>query len=1440
MRIFDLPLPRLILLHSCLFLIPIAAWPQAASPQSRIVERVNEGALVALRGNTHPLAQPQFDRGAAPPDLTMARMLLVLKRSDAQELALQALLDDQQDQNSPSYHQWLTPDQFGQQFGPSDQDVQTVVAWLRSHGFQIGAIGRGRTVIEFSGTAAQVQQAFHTELRRYTVNGEDHWANASDPQIPAALSPVVEGVNSLHNFPKKPMYRFAGKISKRGNTGGVQAFGPEFTTPDYRCAISGNCYFVGPYDFAAIYNVLPLWNATPAIDGSGQSIAILSESNISIQDVRDFRTIFGLPMNDPQIILNGPDPGIVPDTEIEADLDAEWSGAVAKGATIKLVVTAPTIATSGVDLSAVYAVENSVAPIISESFGECELFLGNAGNVFQNSIRQQAAAQGITFIDSSGDEGSAACDRFSGSTPDPATHGLAVSGLASSPYGVAVGGTDFQNFGAAFKLGVASPYWSPTNDPQQSSALGYIPETTWNSNCTNNVFVILHAGANAEASCNNPQLVDGVETGGAGGGKSSCTTSAGTAPSSCSGGYARPSWQSAPGVPADGARHIPDVSLFASSGFMDSAYILCEADELPFPQPCSLISPFNTFLGIGGTSASAPAFAGIVALVNQFTGSSGQGNANYILYKMASSSAQTSHACGATSNPSAGCIFYDVTSGTNEVPCAKGSTNCNPSNGSDLYGVLSGYSAGTGYDLATGLGSVNAFNLVHNWIQPTTSSSTTLSLNGGVAVNITHGQNVNFSVAVTPSAAPGVVSLMGSPSGSGFVPLASFPLQNGAASGTTASLAGGTSYAVKAHYPGTGTYAPSDSAPVTVTVAPEPSATLITIPVFDPNTFKETGNLPSSLVYGSPYIARVDVGNAKATVTFPMKPVCAAFSCPAGNITLTDSLNGGPQVPLGTNGVFPLNGEGRTEYDAIQLSGGAHQLSASYTGDNSYAASSSNYSLLVTTAPTQPSAPSIYGTIVAGQQIFFSALVSTNVLFAAAPTGTITFYDGATPISGAVSLNGQAGTATVTASLTGSTSASFTTSGTHQVTANYSGDSNYAASTSPPATLPVVYPTTAAEFASSTIINLGDSVTITATVTSSIKSPPMTGTFTFFGNPAIQSPVTPTLSTDSIGNQVLTATVTTTPQGFDFVQMNYSGDSNYEAASASEFILVILPQFNMGTSSSSLTITAGQSESTQLTLTPLTNIPSSVALSCFLNTLAGANCSFNPASPLSLSNSTAASTMVSITTLPPSTSPTTTLVGIRRPGLRRIPPPGLWILGLADGLAILLLSLLAGQKHSRVATRSGMVCLLCLVLGCGAGNGGAGGGGGGGGGGGQSSTSLTLSTSAVKMPYGTTVSFTATVYSSKPVTGTINIFDSSVSTNGLASALVVNGTATFQINYLTVGTHVISAQYAGDSNNQPSSTIGSINQVITGTTSIFVNGTSPNLFNSTPINVTIQ
>jgi subtilase family serine protease len=393
----------------------------------------------------------------------MERMLLVLKRSGEQEAALRKMLDDQQDKNSANYHKWLTPEEFGKQFGPSDADMQAITGWLQSHGFEVGAT-KGRTVLEFSGSASQVQEAFHTSIHKYIVNGEQHWANASDPMIPTALVGAVAGVESLNNFPRKAMNNFVGKYSE--TTKSLTAPEPNYT---FSCG-SGTCYGLVPYDFATIYDVLPLWTA--GTNGTGQTIAIVGRTNINPQDPANFWQLFGLtvPQNKLNIILNGPDPGINGD-EGEADIDVQWSGAVAPQATIDFVTSQSTDTTDGVDLSAVYIVENNLAPVMSESYGNCELGLGTAGNQFFYTLWQQAAAQGISVFVSSGDNGSAGCDNPGG----PAQYGLNVNGIASTPFNAAVGGTDFNQYKKA------TTYWNSTNNPStQESAKGYIPETTWN------------------------------------------------------------------------------------------------------------------------------------------------------------------------------------------------------------------------------------------------------------------------------------------------------------------------------------------------------------------------------------------------------------------------------------------------------------------------------------------------------------------------------------------------------------------------------------------------------------------------------------------------------------------------------------------------------------------------------------------------------------------------------------------------------------------------------------------------------------------------------------------------------------------------------------------------------------------------------------------------
>ena len=1145
---------------SPVFLFALPVWTCAqtsdAQSQSLITQAVDETKLTLLKGNTHPLARPEFDRGAAPPSLPMERMLLVLTRSPEQEAALQRLLEEQQDKSSPNYHKWLTPEQFGRQFGPSDQDIQTITSWLRVHGFQVAKVAKGRTVIEFSGTAAQVQEAFHTAIHKYAVNGEEHWANASDPQIPTAITPVVAGIVSLHNFPRKPLHRITGLFARSKTTGKVKPVKPEnslFTFPG-GCFPTGNCFALGPFDFATIYNVLPLWNETPAIDGTGQMIAIVAESDINLQDVTDFRNAFGMPAPNVQVIHDGPDPGIVSFTgdETESDLDVQWSGAVAKGAQIEFVVSSSTNTSLGVDLSAVYIVDNNVAPVLSESYGDCEFHIGTAGNQFYTQLWQQAAAEGITAFLSSGDSGADVCDRGN----LVAMNGLSVSGFSSTPYNVSVGGTDFND------LQNPTQFWNLNNNPTtQESAKGYIPETTWNDSCTNSEISIVTGSTDAETNCNNPNFPGFLNLIGGSGGKSNCTTSDGQNVSTCSGGYPKPPWQTGPGVPNDMKRDVPDVSLFASDGFNANFYIICEVDVTGVP--CSLNN--GIFLGIGGTSASSPAFAGVLGMVNQKT-QSRQGNANFVFYKLA---AQPGKSCNSSGTVNSSCVFYDVTSGTIAMPCQTGSLNCNTMHPGDSVGVLSGFSTTPGYDLATGLGSVNVTNLVNDWSSVTfLSSVTTLSLNP--TMSIPHGTPVNVNIAVSPktgSGTPtGLVSLFAS-TGQGVT---DFTLNNGTVSSPTSVLPGG-SYTVTAHYAGDGTFGASDSAPpgVAVTVSAEPSTTTDTA-----LTFNASFQLVpfSTGPYGSFVYLRADVagqsGNGVAT----------------GSVNFTDNgtnISGDP---------YALNSEGNTATPEglVTFSTGAHSLGANYSGDSSFNASSvtSPANFTITQAGTATSVSASPPFINFGGSTTLNVTISTNAGFnpltgayggASFPTGTVTFFSGSTQIGNPVPVIGEVNPGTQTAQAI----ANLTTQlplGQDSITAKYTGDVNYVASAGGPIIVSVTIPTTTTASSSSQMVLKGMNVTFTAQVTPNQNGGPgLTGTVQFQADGVNVGNAVP------ISNGQAQVTTNFLVLGNHVIAAIYSGDSNYGSSLA--FTSVTVNPFPTTTTATPSSQTA--LEGTNVTFTAL-------------------------------------------------------------------------------------------------------------------------------------------------------------------------------------------------------------------------------------------------------------
>jgi hypothetical protein len=1173
---------KLLFVYRALFLISLllcSSWRatgQIADTPRRITQALDEKNLIALPGNVQPLARPEFDQGPVADVQPLRRMLLLLQRSPEQEKALKNLLDEQQDLSSPNYHVWLSPEQFGKQFGPADADIQALTKWLTAQGFTGIKVGPGRTVIEFSGNVANVRDTFHTQIHRYLAGGEQHMANASVPQIPAALAPAIAGIVSLHDFRKKPMYRLAGNSNQSKAAGAGYLAGPEYTFKcvDFLTGLFGaftgqstSCYPLGPYDFATIYNVLPLWNATSPIDGTGQTIAIVGRTNINVQDVSDFRSLFGLPPSSPQIILDGPDPGLVPGDETEADLDVEWSGAVAKGATIELVVSQSTETSDGVDLSAIYIVDHNLAAVMSESYGQCEFNIGAAGNQFYNNLWQQAAAQGITAFVSSGDNGAAGCDFELDQglpPPQPAQYGLQVNGIASTPYNVAVGGTDFDDYFTA------STYWNATsNATTQESAKGYIPETTWNSSCTNAFLEDprFRLSANPETNCNNSySLGTGpivVAVGGSGG-SSNCTAPTGPTVSSCSGGYAKPVWQAAPGVPNDGKRDLPDVSLFASNGFADSFYIVCESEPA---NSCSL----SNFVGVGGTSASSPTFAGLLALVNQKTGSR-QGNANYVLYSLAAK--QSPANCNSSTGPASTCVFNDITSGTIAMPCVTGSLNCGTANGSDKVGILSGYQAGVGYDLATGLGSVNASNLVNSWTTGArTSSTTTLTLNGGNAVSITHGTPVTVAASVSPTSPQptGSVALLAT-QGSQSFGLNTFPISNGTASGTTNMLPGGASYSVHAHYQGDANYGASDSSSTNVTVNPEASGTNVRVATLNLSTGQVSNPNATSIPYGSVYLLRADVTNASGATCFNSTGVVLSYACPTGTVSFAlDSASLGP-------GPAVLNSEGYAENQSVQLTTGQHNFQGSYSGDNSYLASSSTDSVTVTPAATITGTQNLFP-MPLGVPVGFSVSARSNDygVFGAPMSGTFAIFDGSTQLSvSEYTLTGVIypgpNSPYVWETIDGEITATFSgTPGTHVLTAKYSGDANYSPSTSAPVNFEALYPTQTMLTPSALTIQDGQPLTVTARIVpgQTAASPP-TGSVTFNVNGA-------PAGTIAVNNGQAQLMVSALSAGSIPITATYSGDSNYMTSTATITETVTFVSTSMTVTSSSPTVAQGTS-----------------------------------------------------------------------------------------------------------------------------------------------------------------------------------------------------------------------------------------------------------------------
>ena len=614
-----------------------AAFAGLSAAQDRILQPVDRNRMTAMKGHVNPRAVADNDQGPVDPAMPIRHATLLFKPAPA----IDAFLAEQQLPGSPNYRKWLTPEEFGDRFGLTVSDIAKVTSWLESQGLKVDKVARGRHWINFSGTAGQAARTFRTRFHRYRVNGETHFANVDEPSIPAAFEDVVGGFLGLDDF------KLRSNIVR-----------PQYTS-------TKGVHTLVPDDLAAIYNIAPLYAA--GIDGEGQRIAIVGDSSLDLSDLRAFRKQFNLPFNDPIQILVGDDPGYNDDV-VESNLDIEWANAVARGAQIVYVYS------QDVRDAAQFAVDENVAPVLSMSFGSCEAY----NLVSFRAIAQQASAQGITWLASSGDTGAAECDRIA--LIPQAAKGLSVGFPASIPEITSVGGTQFDD--------ANGKYWAATNTANGASALGYIPETVWNDT----------------------PLVNGFS--GGGGGASIL--------------FPKPYWQTGPGVPDDKARDVPDISLSAS------------AEHVGYQ-----VFVYGDLYSVGGTSASAPSLAGVVALLNQYLTSKsvlakpGLGNINPTLYRLAQSSNN---------------IFHDVTTGDNAVRCALGTPNC-------VEGLV-GYRAGPGYDQATGLGSIDAYNLVTQWNLGTASTTTVTADPSKAGLDDTMRLTATVRGSTAGAAPTGVVSFL--------------------------------------------------------------------------------------------------------------------------------------------------------------------------------------------------------------------------------------------------------------------------------------------------------------------------------------------------------------------------------------------------------------------------------------------------------------------------------------------------------------------------------------------------------------------------------------------------------------------------------------------------------------------------------------------------------
>ena len=1144
-----------------------------AHPVARVTKKVDNTKRTTLYGHTPRVLDRAIDLGRVDPKTPTEHLILVLKSSPEQEREARRVIDEQQDKRTINFHQWMTPDEFGTHFGVHDEDIAQVKAWLTSQGFTVENVDRSKRVIHFSGTVGQLEQGFQTEMHYFTMpNGETHISNNRDISVPEALSPVIAGLPTLNDFFRKPHKVDGGRFSQMKR-------GPDYTS-------SSTTHYVGPVDFATIYNTAPL--LAQGINGTGVTIGVVGRSDIYMSDVQTYRQLFNLPVNDPIFIHAGQDNGVEGGDDGESDLDVEISGGIAPNATVKFVIGTPTFLVDGITNSIEYIVENNVSDILSLSYGSCEAVEGAGGNSFNSQIFEQAAAQGISVFVAAGDGGPAGCDLQGSQTYE--VGGYAVGAEASTPYSVSVGGTMFYADGTS-----PTTYWNSTNNSLYlSSALSYIPEYPWNESRVaspvpsgDTGLSDLWSGSGGISAyylqpswqrgpgINNstdPALTLGngatglwvtsvTLTNGGGSGYTSApsitftgggctaepvattTISGGSVTAITFSGYTSHfqgfgctsaptvAFGAAPGggTTATGTANVgqmqnpqpiisgvphrltPDLSLNAASGHDATLFCsegICEISSTGTLEDAGLV---------GGTSVAAPSMAGIQALIDQANGGR-QGMPAYVYYTLAGN--QNTANCNSSTLPgsSSSCAFQDITLGNNLI-CGLSGSSCTAA----LTSAKIGFNSAVGYDMGTGLGSVNAANLSSQWSSVVfNSTNTTLNLSQS---NFTHGTPITLSGAVAPGSSSGTptgdVAFIVSQGAIGDTvnvntgalngPVAFATLSGGAYSANLGNLPAGTYY-VTARYGGDSTFASSVSASTQVTVAGGETTTVTITPGYI-DQVNCLLNSQNTFTYGQYIWTTVNVVGSSGQ------------GVPTGTVTISlDGNNNYTTVPLDPNGngylaagVVPSSS---CIYDynfaqAPTVPGGSHSIGASYSGDTTFAAGTAT-PVNVTVGSATPTISLSAGAtqITSG---FSTPLVATlgvsaitgNSIGSAGPTGSVTFTDTTTS-----TVLGTAPIVTTSQTITGTYITTFTstaalsatgitTSGANSITASYTGDGNWGGATSSAATVTVTTgtATTTAVTSNGNPTALNGRPTFTATVSGGAG--PTAGTITFYDGTAI-------------------------------------------------------------------------------------------------------------------------------------------------------------------------------------------------------------------------------------------------------------------------------------------------------------------------------------------------